>query len=993
MKSSVSLIAFLGRACAVSLLLAVSAFAQEATLESLIGGSQAAMKEKNWEQALELNTQAVTRFGGEQPLRKYGPQFGIIFYRKGLCEMKLKRWKEAMLSFESCYRDFPNGAAARDTGNIYQKLALLKWGESAMGAEDWELALTRFAKFIEERDKIRDKFPQGSYQVNLAICHYKLGHIAQGSENLEIAIRNKANFPTPDTGIIAGFQALVSAVIEKGNEQALLDFIGKNRGGLCIEPYEMYRFSPAFMKLAGDAIGVGMRRAAMELYQFVPSTDVAIDDVRARLKAMGTASQIEDSGMTYTRTELEEDLTTFEADRRGKRATETIKLAAVAFLHEAGGNFTGAFAAYQQLEIFYPGAEKREENLFNLIRVASRAGRGAKVRKYADTFVKTFPESTRITDVRRLILSTLYEEGDSADCVAVGGPMLELLAKGTSEHDLCLFILGVSYFNSGMYDKAGELLDLHVTAYPRSEHAVEAAFYQASNAARLRLRDKSAALFDAFLAAHPSGSYVAPGLYERAACHFAANEMSPALEKIRRLTTEFPDSAVAAQAFNLQGNVELASGHPAEAEKAYLKALEIASARNDRSVVGDTLCELVELLGGNGDVGKMKAAVSHADRFWKEYAEGSPWQTRVAVAQVRPFVSAGRGDEALGRLHGIIAKGVSDPGEAALLIDSYAVAFLGKHSPEELAQQLGNFPGIDPANKSQLAHLRMAVITAFEKEARDAKEEARRLEAAAMVKTLYQKIKTDFTPKDLDTLTLIRLGDHLRLTTSTPREALVFYDEAIGRDDPALRTNALLGRADVRARSTVAAEIDLGIGDFKKVYEDSKSGWERGYALFRIVELSMAKGDFANAVEQATVYLNRDKSQSADFVPQVSLMLARSYQELKRTDEAINEYARVWSMHTEDLGISAPAMNNWMQLLWSRNRDAVDGAGPSDRQTAYKGGMKYLDRTRGSAAALKEEDLGPWREIEQAVKTFATSPGIKPTVANDGSTPTKPLQQ
>ncbi|MES2660294.1 MAG: tetratricopeptide repeat protein [Verrucomicrobiota bacterium] len=991
MKSSASLIAFLSRVCAVSLLFMVSAFSQDATLESLIEGSRVAMKEKNWEQALELNTRAVTRFGSNQPLREYGAQFGIIFYRKGLCEMKLKRWKDAMLSFETCYRDFPNDAGVKEGGNNYQKLALLKWGESAMGAEEWELALARFAKFIEERDKVRDKFPQGSYQVNLAICHYKLGRIAQGSENLEIAIRNKANFPTPDLGIIAGFQTLVSSVIENRNEQALLDFIGKNRGGLLIEPYEMYQFSPVFMKLAGDALGVGMRRAAMEIYQFVPSTDVAIDDVRARLKAMGTADQIKDGNRTFTRKTLEENLETFEADRRGKRATETIKLAAVAFLHEASGNFTGAFAAYQQLEQFYPGAEKREENLFNLIRVASRVGLGAEVRSHADTFMKAFPESKSLAEVRQLILSTLYESGDAANCIAVAAPMLESLGQGTPEHDMCLFILGASYFNTGAHDRAREMLDLHVKTYPQSDHAVEAAYYEASNAAKLRQWDKSAALFDAFLAAHPDNPWLAPALYERATAHFAANQMDAALEKIHRLTKEFPDSAVTGQAFNLRGNVELALGKSAEAEKSYTKAFEIASGRGDRLAAGEALCGLVELLEKGADPAKRaKEAVAHADRFWKEYAEGSPWQTRVAVAQVRAFIKVGRGDEALERLRGIVAAGGAETGA---LIDSYAEAFLGNHTADELAKQFENFTGIDPANKTLLARLRLAVIGAYESEARDSKDEARKAGAAAMVKTLYQKLKTDFTPKDLDTPALIRLGDHLRLNTSTPREALVYYDEAIGRDDPALKSTALLGRADVRARSTVPEEIDLGIADFGKVRDESKSGGERGYASFRIVESLMAKGDFATAAEQATDYLKRGESGVPDFVPQVSLMLAISYQELGRTDEAIDEYARIRSMGADDLAISAPATIRWMQLLWSRNHEGVD---PSDRQAAYEGGMKYLERTRALTAALKEEDLGPWREIEQAVKTFATSPGIKPVAANSdtgGPTPQKPPQQ
>jgi len=978
MKFRVSLIPFLGRACVVSLFLMMPAFARDATLESLIEESRTAMREKNWEQALESNTQAITRFGSDQAYREYGAQFGIIHYRKGLCEMKLKRWKEAMISFETCYRDFPNEGA--DTGNTYQKLALRKWAESAMGAEDWSLALAQFAKFLAERDKVNDTFPQGSYYINLAICHYKLGDIVQGSESLEIAIRNKTDFPTPDLGIIAGFQALVSAAIADGNEQALLDFIGKNRGTLLIEPYEMYQFSPVFMKLAGDAIGVGMRRAAMELYQFIPSTDVAIDDVRARLRSMGAADLIKDANVTLDRKQLEADLATFEADRRGKRATESIKLAAVAFLHESSGNFLGAYAAYQQLELYYPGSEKREEYLFNLIRVASRVGRSRELRRDADTFLMAFPESPRIGEMRELVLSTLLEEGDPAKCIEVASPMLELLAEGTPEHELCTYLLGVAYFNSGLHEKAKDLLALQIRIYPQGGHATEAAYYLASDAARLGQWEEAATLFDSFLTKHPDSPYFASALYERASCYFQKGRPDAAREKIQRLTKEFPDSPVTAQAYHLLGKVELAAGKPDDAEKAYLKALEAVTASKDQQVIGDVLCSLVELLArydASGDSSKrMKKAVGFADRYWKDHAAGSACQTQVAVAQVSAFVKVGRGDEALERLRGIVASEADKPGGNSGLIESYAEAYLGSHSTEELAAQFEEFPGIDPSNKRVLARLQLAVIRAFENEARDAKDGARKQAAAAMVKTLYQKLKTGFTPEDLDSQTLIRLGDHLRLNTSTPREALVCYEEVIGREDVAWRNEALLGRADVRVRSAAPEEIDLGIAGFKGIYKESKDAGERGYSMFRIVEALMAKGDFASAVGEAGFYLNEGGS---EFVPQLRLMLARSYQELGSTDEAINEYARVWSTHTDDLGLSAPAMNGWMQLVWARNRDDVN---PPDRQSAYDEGMRYLDRTRELVPATKDEDLGAWHEVEQAVKTFGTSPGIKSAVIN-----------
>jgi tetratricopeptide (TPR) repeat protein len=348
-----------GATCAVWLALTAAAISQEATLENLVEAGRAAMREKDWPQALELHTQAVTRFGQNDPLREFGAQFGAVFYHKGVCELKLRKWAEAMRSFETCYRDFPN--TGRDPGNPFQLLALCKWGEAAMGAEDWELAASRFAKFVSERNRTRDKFPQGSFYVNSAVCQYKLGRIPEGNENLEIAIQNKADFPTPQSGIVAGFEALVGAAIAGRNEQALLDFIGRNRGALVTDSPEDTDDANVFLKLAGEALAVGMKRAALAIYQLLPPSSANI---------------------------------------AGADTPESIRLAAIALIHEMAGNMRGAYASYLQLEANHPDAKSREHHLYQLIRTASVIGEFQCARNHAWKLRRDFPDSALLAAVR-----------------------------------------------------------------------------------------------------------------------------------------------------------------------------------------------------------------------------------------------------------------------------------------------------------------------------------------------------------------------------------------------------------------------------------------------------------------------------------------------------------------------------------------------------------------------------------------------------------------
>ena len=409
-------------------LLCIPAFSQNESLETLVEKSRVAMNESRWEQALDFNSQAVSRFGKNDPLQTYGSQFGAVYYRKGLCEMKLKRWQDALRSFEICYQDFPNQGAVRS--NPFQKLALLKWGEAAMAAGQWELAVSRFAKFTDERDKLRDTFPQGAFYINMAVCQYRLGRLPAGNENLEIAIRNQQNFPTPESGIIAGFQALVEAAIAVRDEQALLDFIGKNRGGLILVPAEMRNYSGVFLKLAGDALAAGMQRAAIAVYQFVPATEAG--------------------------------------------SAEIVRLAAIALIHEMNGNVRGALAAYQQLELYFPDSADREEHLYQLIRTATLINAADLARRYAGRLLKDFPQSTHLAEIRASGMDFPGAEADTPPTATV-----EALPAGKPLPSGPAFTAAMDLYQGRKYLEAKAAF-AQITKLPKAapETAMLAAFYE-----------------------------------------------------------------------------------------------------------------------------------------------------------------------------------------------------------------------------------------------------------------------------------------------------------------------------------------------------------------------------------------------------------------------------------------------------------------------------------------------------------------------------------
>ena len=269
------------------------------------------------------------------------------------------------------------------------------------------------------------------------------------------------------------------------------------------------------------------------------------------------------------------------------------------------------------------------------------------------------------------------------------------------------------------------------------------------------------------------------------------------------------------------------------------------------------------------------------------------------------------------------------------------------------------------------------MIGVFEEVAKKSKDEAKKRAALAMIKVLFQELKTDFNVKDLTNFILVKVGDFLRLSTSTPREALPYYDEALSRQDQSNRFGALLGRADVYGRSAVAADIEKAIEDFKRVYADSQDKAEKEFSLYRIVELHMARKEQAKAAEQANIYLDRNKTGYTKYSAQVGFLLAKSFEERGNINDAMAMYVKVWSTHMGNIGVSAPAMKTWLQLSWDRNLQSNDPATPGDRQGAYQGGARYIELTGRFKDKMSESDLELWKEVEKLVKTYEANPDIK----------------
>lgn len=940
----------------------------------------AAMRAGKWGEARAIWKKATDIYDG-RALTLFGPRFGTFWYNRGFCELRLGMYQDAMKSFEKCYKKYPSGKGAKKGNvNVYQQKALLYWGHAAKGAEQWDVAIKMYKKFLAERDRVRDRMDPGVFYINMAICHYKLRKIPEGNKNFETALTNKVGFSTSNKQIMLGFHALVEAIIDKNNEPALLDFISKNREHIKLEPFEAFEFAPLFMKLALDAKGAGMMRSSFELYSLVPSTVAAIDDIKARLKMVGRHELLIRDGSKLVKKEvLLKDIEALEKAQSAGELNEIYAFLNTAVMHEEDGNVRGAYAVYEQLEAYFPKAKimrdkrpfaMREKNLYNLVRTSSVIGEVLTTEKYGSRFLKLFPKSEYAEEVRRLTLSSLFWEGEYEKCIEVAEVMLDKLPKPSEQHDICLFVLGGSKHYTAKFDEAQPLLDEHVKTYAQSKkHRRQAALYfQASNLYRLQYWTKSAALLDTFLEAYPdasSNAYLPFALFDRANCHFAEEEYEEALVKLNRVESEFPAFSAMESLFALKGNVLENTDLPTEAIDYYKKALALSETKENDIVAGESLLYLVNILGqekvDNKPNPNVKEAIPYYDTFWEKYSD-SPYRAQVAVTGLPAMRAAERSEEALERLQGVIVEISKIEGSPGLeeAIGSYTEAYLEDHTEDELKKHYYNFKGVTIDDHATRALLRIAVIRVFEDKLATASKDndTNTVSAAtAMIKVLFTELKTDFDAKDLSNYILVSVGDFLR-KTSSPREAISYYEEALGREDKSYLFPALFGLADVLGQGS-KDEQATAIKHLDRVYQDSDKNDEKERALFRIVTIANAAGDSETTIKRARQYLDnkKNKKNSAD----VRLFMAQAFDQSGKVEDAIGLYGQIWATSPGYVRVSAPALKRWMELLW--DRDSIDDKGIQDRQRVYELGWKWVDNTKGFTSKMSESET----ELRNAV--------------------------
>ncbi|MGB2559850.1 MAG: tetratricopeptide repeat protein [Akkermansiaceae bacterium] len=990
-------------------------------LQTQLGQASQAYKNMDYQGARDLLERITKTYGGRAPML-YGPKFGVIYYRKGLCELKLaseakrgnrlgdaEKWfAEAASSFEVCYTKYPNGAPnMAATTNTAHKSCLQRWAESKMGTKEYEEALKLYKKFELERDSARDpKLPTlGGFNINLAICNFlqPKPDISEGINKFEQAIANKEKWKTSDSGIVAAFLALSQAVIGQKQEGAMVDFLMKNKADLTLEPYQMYEFCPLFLKLAANALEADMYVAARNLYSMIPSSEVMMQDMQVRINQLPGRRGIKDGNNIIEVERLKKGLASLKERVLSGDPADVGVLTAMCFLHDKAGNQRGVYAGLQLLERYYNKSSKRETNLYNLVRVSALLDQIMDTEKYGTLFLNDFPESDKAESVRRLMLSSLFFSGEYAKCIQIAEPMIDTLPENTEQHDICLFVLGGSYFYLGRFDDAQPMIDQHIETYPESKLIMHSEYYQASCQTRLQNWEKAAELLDKFLEKYPepeTNIYTAIALYDRANCHFSNSEYEPAMVLLDRLEEEFPKSSAIDMAYNMKGNIFESTADFEDAEKYYKLALEVAEQRKNDSVAGEALSYLVGMLASQQGPDKdnpnprLKDVEPYYDLFMEKYSS-TFFKPQVVVFGMPAMKEVGREQEGLDNLQTVISDLAGKEKQFFLeeCINAFSEFFLQKegNTPDQLKDLYYDFPDIDFSNKRVLALLRIAVIGIFEEQIKTAEANEDKdlvLKYNSGIKALFKDLKSEFNPKDLTNLVLVRIGDYLRKKTSTPKQALEYYEELLTRDDKTGEYDARLGIADVLGQSDSVADNKQAIVSLEDVMSRAKDDLQlQEEALFRIVEITAKIDDWDKCEKSCRQYLDAKFTKKT---AQVSYLFAVSFDKRNMVEDALFYYGMVYNRYRGFILISAPSVQRVMELMWDRNLKAGQQVGVGDkqitlemddRQACYQLiGWPYVNgtrRIREENPDMSDEEKDLWDAVQALVTKYETSGQIK----------------
>ena len=948
------------------------------------------MKTSDWSGALASIDGFLSRMDDAKAMKLHGPMFGVFHYNRAICLDNLGDFKGAMAAYDTCHLKFPNGGGKSE--NFYFVYSLFKKGETAMKAEDYEVAVQSYGAFLGsyKGDKASAKTNWGSFFVNYGVALLKTGDKEKGMEMIEKALKNKEKFAIAPATIYKAFDALSAVAIENNDERSVLKFLKDYKSALLSDPAAVSQYARGMIGKVSQAIQADMEVLPVELLSLVPNTQTSLNNLKAQagtLEGATFSKAIRDGYIFLTPDYIQKLLASTQAQAGSDEPNEAYTLNLSAYLWSRAGNNNAAYSAYKELEESYPKAKNREENLFALVQMANAVGYVKEANAYGNTFLTAFPDSDKIEKVKRLMLTGLYRDRKYAECIEVAEELMPNLEKGSEAHEVALFVLGGSKFYTGDISAAQKLLTQHGEEYPKSAFIIESSYMEASSCSRLGQFDKAIGKLENFLEKYKSDNtaFYPYALFDRANAAYSTNDNKTALTKIDDLEKGYRSTPIMAAAFNLKGNVLESEKDYSRAEEYYNRGLTKAGESSDKRVASESVFYLINLLSdypGEGD--RYKDAAKYYDQFWADYAKDSPYQAQVAVQGYNALKEIGRADEGLNKMEDIVNTVAKLPGQPQLeaLVNTYRDNYLEANGIVELKKKFNDFKGVSEDDREALALIKISLIGAYEKEldkAKKKRDEEGETKLQAGIKVVFNELKNEFKPTSLTPAALSKVGTYIRTKTNTPRGGLPYYEEIIKRQDAAHTNQARFGIADILAGSAKGAEQAKASTLLAEIFKnEGVRGKDRARALYRLIQLNESQNDWGGVKANALLFFKEKYTYELSYV---SFYYAQALDNLGEKELALTNYQKTYFGNQGFVPVAAPSLKRMMEIYWERNRPQVLGEDKlvktiGDRQFAYNSGWVYIDATKRSIDKMSDSEKRLRESVAGLVAQYAASKQI-----------------
>ena len=286
-------------------------------------------------------------------------------------------------------------------------------------------------------------------------------------------------------------------------------------------------------------------------------------------------------------------------------------------------------------------------------------------------------------------------------------------------------------------------------------------------------------------------------------------------------------------------------------------------------------------------------------------------------------------------------------------------------------------------DKFTQAALSMEVLTALE-EAKNESDESKHAEFDKQIEEYLAQLARDYKAEDLTNEICYTIGEYMRgraplgsgnesAINNALDRAIPYYRAALKRGGSMQEENSL-GLADaLSAKSDGAAQEEaakLYVNVLNSEYADFAV---KNQALFGQARQAMRAGDYARVLDITKEYLEKDSDSDAGL--QMLSMQAEAYEKTGKTEDAISIYSNMYRDYLGSIGVSAPACEKMMKLLWARGKgsyaDNKDGSfNHSDKWTAWNRGSKYIEMVDPLSGQMSREERAAVAKVRALVEQY-----------------------